>query len=262
MSLETIKTHMNEHHANNLKDLVLKYAKFEPKEVMLENVTKDGLFIKADGKEVFAPFPQVTEEKDYKNAIIALCQSATQHNDDKKNEKIVEEIEMFKNEFESVLLASLSRDNKPHISYSPLLRYADRYFLYISEVAQHCGNLKANPDKVQIIFIEDESKTKTIIARKRLTYDAHVKFLPRDDFFDKVYDNFEKRVENINKSGGVSTIRGMTDFHLVEIDFQEGRFVKGFGSAYQIDKHGKVSHIGGGKGGMPHTMPHGHTKKH
>ena len=154
--------------------------------------------------------------------------------------------------------SSISSQKEPHISYSPLLKHDGKFYLYVSEVAKHCGNLKANPNAVQLMFIEDESKTKALVARKRLTYDVSVEFLPRDDLFDRVYDSFEKRVEELGKGGGVSTIRQMTDFHLLRINFKEGRFVKGFGSAYQIDAHGKVSHVGGGKGGIPHNMPHKH----
>lgn len=262
MSLDSIKSHMNEHHADNLKDLVIKYGAFEPKSATLENVTKDGLFIKADGKEVFAPFPQVTEEKDYKDAIIALCKSVKSGDDNAKNEKVAHEIKEFKNSFDSVLIASLTKDKSPHLSYSPLLKHEDKFYLYVSEVAAHTQNLRDNPESVQVMFIEDESKSKTIIARKRLTYDVSVEFLPRDSNFEHVFNDFEKHVESIGKGGGVSTIRQMTDFHLVRLHFKQGRFVKGFGAAYNVDSHGKVSHVGGGKGGIPHNMPHGHGGGH
>lgn len=249
MSVTNIIEHMNNHHAAELAGLVKLYGGFEAKDIALIDVAEEGMKIKADGKEVFAPFPSKTAPKDYKDAIIGLCMAISKKDD---HAAIASEIESFKDEFNTILLSTISKDNKPHISYSPLLRYEGSYYLYVSEVAAHCQNLRANPDSVQAMFIEDESKTKSILARKRLTCDASVTFLPRDAFFDKVYDSFEARV---GKSGGVGQVRTMQDFHLVKLQFKDGRFVKGFGQAYNIDSQGKVSHVGAG---MPHAMPHKH----
>lgn len=244
MSIASIIEHMNNHHSAELLGLVKLYGGFEAKVATLKDVNENGMKIQADGQEVFAPFPAKTEEKDYKDAIIKLCMAIS-----KSNTQIADEIESFKEEFNTILLVSLSKDNKPHISYSPLLRYDGEYYLYISEVAPHCQNLRANPDATQVMFIEDENKTKNILARKRLTYDVSATFMPRDDLFDKVYDSFESRV---GKGGGVTQIRAMQDFHLVKLCFNTGRFVKGFGQAYHIDSKGKIEHIGGG------NMPHKH----
>ena len=57
MNLESILTHMNEHHTGELKALVSRYGGFQAKEAKLTNVSTDGLSILADGTEVFAPFP-------------------------------------------------------------------------------------------------------------------------------------------------------------------------------------------------------------
>lgn len=249
MSVTSIIEHMNNHHSSELIGLVKLYGGFEVKSATLVEVNENGMKIQADEKEVFAPFPTKTEEKDYKDEIIKLCMSIS-----KKDSQISDEIESFKEEFNTVLLTSLSKDNKPHISYSPLLRYNGEYYLYISEVAAHCQNLRTNSNAVQIMFIEDESKAKSILARKRLTYDIDVEFMPKDSLFDKIYDSFENRV---GKGGGVSQVRTMQDFHLVKIHFKTGNFVKGFGQAYTIDSNNKIHHIGG-SGGMPHAMPHKH----
>ncbi|STQ86531.1 HugZ family heme oxygenase [Helicobacter muridarum] len=248
MSVESIKEHMNSHHIEELKGLVKLYGGFDANQVNLINVNSTGLTIQADSKEIFAPFPTKTEEKDYKNAIIALCSAIS-----KKPDNIKQEIAEFIESFNTILLSTISPSNFPNISYSPLLRYDNNYFIYISEIAEHYTNLKNNP-KLQVMFIEDEAKTKTILARKRLIYDTQAEFMPRDSFFDKVYDAFEQRMGG--KSGGIGTVREMNDFHLVKLSFKNGRYVKGFGQAYKIAEDGEVSHMGGGKGGMPHAMPH------
>lgn len=254
MNLESILTHMNDHHTRELKSLVNRYGGFQAKEAKLTNISANGLTIIADNTEVFVPFPNPTQEADYKNAIIALCKGLDTQ-DNAQDDAIAREIEAFKDTFNSILLASLSPQNLPHLSYSPLLRYEGAYYLYISEVAQHFANLQANPKSAQVMFIQDEKEAQMLLARKRLTYDVSVEFLPRDELFEKVYDSFESRV---GKGGGVSAVRGMLDFHIVRVHFGQGRFVKGFGQAYEISEQGNISHIGGK--GMPHTMPHTHKK--
>ncbi len=246
MNLSIILEHMNEHHLAELLGLVKHYGGFEAKAATLTNVTEDGMYIQSEGKEVFAPFPTKTEAKDYKDAIIALCSTIS-----KKNDQIKDEVDSFKDEFNTVLLATLSKDNKPHVSYSPLLRYQGDYYLFVSEVAPHCQHLKDNKESVQIMFIEDETKAKTLLARKRVTYDVNVEFLPRSDFYNQVFDSFEERV---GKIAGMAQVRTMDDFHLLKITFKEGRYVKGFGQAYQIDDKGNLGHVRGDSNGMPHKM--------
>ena len=256
MSIDSIKTHMNSHHVEELKVLVRQYGSFDPASVSLEGLSAEGLTILADGREVFAPFPSKTEEKDYKNAIIALCTSASKAAGAPKDDtsKLKAEIEGFKDSVLTIVLSTLSPEGQPNVSYASLLRYEGQDFIYISQVAEHYANLRANPS-LQIMFIEDESKAKTILARKRLVYNATAEFLPRDDFFDKVYDSFEKKA---GASSGVGQVRGMMDFHLVRLNLKDGRFVKGFGKAYNLGVDGSISHIGGGAGASgPHGNPHG-----
>lgn len=246
MNLSIILEHMNEHHLAELLGLVKHYGGFEAKEAKLTNVTEDGMYIQSEGKEIFAPFPTKTDSQNYKDAIIALCSTIS-----KKNDQIADEVNTFKKEFNTVLLATLSKDNKPHVSYSPLLRYQDEYYIYVSEVAPHCQHLKDNQDSVQVMFIEDEDKAKTILARKRVTYDVSVEFLPRNDFYNQVFDSFEERV---GKIAGMTQVRMMDDFHLLKVNFKNGRYVKGFGQAYEIDNQGNLCHVRGDSNGMPHKM--------
>lgn len=257
MSIETILTHMNEHHNKELKDLVSHFAGFSANDVRLVDVSNNGLKIIADNRDVFAPFPSPVAKEEYKNAIISLCMSISSK-DSKQDSALLDEIHSFISGFNTILLSSLSKDNKAHISYAPLLRYENNYYIYISEMANHCENLRTNPNASQVMFIEDERDANSILARKRLTYDISVEFMPRDELFEKVFDAFEAKV---GKGGGVSTVRGMSDFHLVKLNFMLGRFVKGFGQAYLIKQDGSIEHLGG-KGGNPHGNPHAYGNPH
>ena len=103
------------------------------------------------------------------------------------------------------------------------------------------------------MFIEDECKAKTILARKRLRYRAHARFVERGcEEFEKTLDFLESKMDG---NSGIKTIRNFPDFHLIELQFKGGRFVKGFGQAYLILENGTIQHLGG-NGGNPHENPH------
>ena len=127
-------------------------------------------------------------------------------------------------------------------SYAPIISLDGKYYIYISAIAEHYDNLKRNPNQAEVMFLEDESKAKSIIVRTRLCYKASARFIPREDpIVEKVLD---KLAETMNDVGGIKTIREFTDFDLVELTFGTGRFVRGFGQAYLIDANGEISHIG------------------
>ncbi len=96
-------------------------------------------------------------------------------------------------------------------------------YIYISEVSEHFNNIKVNPNNIEIMFLEDESKAASVILRKRLRYRVNASFLERGERFDQIYDEFEKQTGG---EGGIKTIRKMFDFHLVKLEFKKGRFVK------------------------------------
>ncbi|EFN2928214.1 HugZ family heme oxygenase, partial [Campylobacter lari] len=96
-----------------------------------------------------------------------------------------------------------------------------------------------------IMFLEDECKAVSAILRKRLRYKCEAIFMQKDEKFDEIYDEF---LSQNNNDESIKMIKNMQDFHLIKLNFKEGRFVKGFGQAYdikaQIITHakGKISH--------------------
>ncbi|PAF54542.1 HugZ family heme oxygenase [Helicobacter sp. 13S00482-2] len=249
MEVQSILNHMNEHHLSELIALLKKFGQLnEPKDVKLTKVDMLGLDISYDGnKNLRIEFPQkVTDPHNgLKNAIVELCQSVPKTLD---IESVEREIKEFTKEMNSIILSSLSPSGEVVCSYAPLLRYENKCYIYVSEVAEHYGSLRANPDNLQVMFLEDESKAKLVILRKRLRYKARAKFIERGSEFDKIFDSF---VNEVGESGGIKTIRNMMDFHLIHLEFIKGRFVKGFGQAYDI-VDGEISYIGGE--GNPHKI--------
>lgn len=249
MEFQSIITHMNEHHKSELISLLKKFGQIkDPKNIELKAVDIGGLDISyEDGKILRIDFPKKADnnKESITKAVIELCQSIEKTLDAPEVKK---ELEDFMNGFGSVVISSLSPDNEVICSYAPLLRYEDKYYIYISQVSEHYKSIKSNPKNLEIMFLEDESSAKSVILRKRVRFRAEASFIERNDEFDKVFDTFEKTTEGM---GGIKTIRNMEDFHLVKLEFGKGRFVKGFGQAYDI-KNGEISYIGGA--GNPHKF--------
>ena len=249
MTFESIISHMNEHHKENLIDLCKSLNK-NPVNVELKSVDFEGLDILCDGEELRINFDEKADESTIKYAIIKLCKDAKKDSgtDFKMDSKIKEEIENFKKSFKSVSLATLSEDKEVLCSYAPFINTEEGNFIYISEVSEHFDSIKANPKNIEVMFLEDECKASSVILRKRLRYKSEASFIQRGEFFDKIYDEFERQTKFASE---IKTIRTMLDFHLIKLDFKKGRFVKGFGQAYDIE-NGEVKHVKSSSKGHPH----------
>ncbi len=251
MDFTSILKHMNEHHQGEMIGLCKKFGNVkEVKSVELKSVDFEGLDLVYDGKDLRVEFPKKADPSTIKQAIIDLCMSVPQT---LEFEKVKEEIKEFKKEFGSCVLATITDDGFPLSSYSPLIQMEDKNYIYISATAEHFDNIKNNPQKIEVMFLEDECKAKSVILRKRLRYKAQARFVARDcEEFNKALDCLES---SMGGAGGIKTIRGFSDFHLIELVFGAGRFVKGFGQAYNITQQGQIEHIG--ISGNPHQKPHG-----
>jgi len=152
-------------------------------------------------------------------------------------------MEEFRASCGSVMMASTGPKGLL-VSYAPYANVDGRHFIYISEIADHYHNLRA-VDEISLQFIEDEGKAANIAARIRSNANAKICFLERNDEFEEIMDNFEELHGNIYQ-----VLRGMEDFHLIELKLGEGSFVKGFGLAFDVEADGEVVHKKGleGKG--------------
>lgn len=151
-----------------------------------------------------------------------------------------EEIEAFKTGFHSACLATLNAKGEVICSYAPIIQTKNGDYLYISELSEHFEGIYTHPENIEVLFIEDESKTVSVILRKRLRLKANASIIQRGVEFERVYDEFEK--QNVNDES-IKTIRHLLDFHLIKLDYKGGRFVKGFGQAYELLENGEVKHI-------------------
>lgn len=255
MSYESMITHMNNHHQNEMIALCKKFGNaIEVNDVRLESVDLAGLNLVYNGDiSLRIEFPQKATDDTLKDSIISICQSANTPD----TSAIAKEIAEFKQEFGSILIASVDENGQAICSYAPLMQLDNKAYIYISAVAEHFQSISNNPEKIEVMFLEDECKAKSVILRKRLKYRAKAHFIKRESSeFENALNSLESAMGG---AGGIKTIRQMTDFHLIELQLGLGRFVKGFGQAYDILPNGEIRHVGGGN---PHTRtnPHTHQK--
>lgn len=177
-----------------------------------------------------------------------------------KLEQAQEEYQGFIQKKKSIILSTVSQDGSPNASYAPFVIDDDKnIYIYISGLSKHTGNLEST-GKASVMFIDDESETKQIFARKRLTYDCKAEKISKEGSgFEAVSalftESFGEMISNFNK---------MPDFRVIKLSPQSGLFVIGFGAAFQIQ--GKdlntLIHMTGG-GGHGHGHAHGaHAHEH
>ena len=146
------------------------------------------------------------------------------------------EVSAFIESFRSVVMASVSPEGIPHASTAPFVREGGRFYILISTVAQHGRNLLSSRT-VSLLFAEDEAQTLQPFARKRVTLDAEVSEVDRNDpGFSEGIERFKERFD----PDLVASLSGMGDFHLFELSVIGGSAVAGFGKAYRLDQNLEV----------------------
>lgn len=156
-------------------------------------------------------------------------------------EKAQAEYESFPQAFQSVIISTISKEGIPNSSYAPfVIDEAKNIYIYISDLATHTQNLYANP-RVSVLFIDDETKTNNIFARRRLSFDCIATLIARDtDTWNTIVDQFQERFGEM-----IEVLKSLGDFRIFQLTPSAGRFVIGFGTAYKIsgDNLNQLIHI-------------------
>lgn len=246
---DRILNHMNEDH-NEVLALYVQYfnKRNDVYEAKLIDVNEEEMILRVNGSEdVKVKFTKRTELKDMHMEMVKMAKiarkelgiPAPEKYKDKnhlKEEEFKIEISDFVREFRSVILGTVTSEGEPNVTYAPFLRFRGDNYIFISTTGDHFDNLKNN-GKLEVLFIEDEVKTKEISVRTRVRYTAKAEFLERNAQFEEVMDEFQKN-NNMMKM-----TRTMKDFYLVKLKFIKGRYVKGIGKAYDINENGDVTQL-------------------
>ncbi|MBM3963646.1 MAG: HugZ family protein [Planctomycetes bacterium] len=140
----------------------------------------------------------------------------------------------------TVILATASPDGVPNASYAPFVDYDGSFFVLVSGLAKHTGNLLST-EWCHALFITDEKETVNVFARKRLSYNCeafvveiHGKMKNESDALraDTVLAMMEERF-----GPTIKMLRSLPDFRLIELKPSDGTLVLGFGQAIPV--HGR-----------------------
>ncbi|MGY4677112.1 heme utilization protein HutZ [Pasteurella sp. P03HT] len=148
------------------------------------------------------------------------------------------EIQELKAQCKTIMLATVGSDGNPNVSYAPFAISNGEYQVFISTIARHARNLQEVP-KVSLMLIEDESKSRQIFARRRLSFDATARIVERET------DEWKEGIAALKARQGnlIDELSRMKDFHLFSFKPTQGLFVKGFGQAFQVSNDDLVSFV-------------------
>ena len=135
----------------------------------------------------------------------------------------------------TLLLSTHSEAGNADISYAPYVREDATFYIFVSELAQHTKNLLAHP-QASVLFIEAESESANLFARQRLTLDCQAREI------HKTNPIYAHQLEAMTEKFGavIDVLRGLTDFHLLALTPNHGRFVAGFGKTFEVDATGHI----------------------
>ncbi|CZF82041.1 Pyridoxamine 5'-phosphate oxidase [Grimontia celer] len=157
------------------------------------------------------------------------------------------EIQEFRDSRNTLQLGSVDKEGKPHTSYAPFAFSEMGYYILVSDLATHGQNLKYCK-AVSIMMIEDESEARSIFARRRLSFDTNAELIERDSehwttAIQVMRDRLGEMIDNLSQLG---------DFNLYRLNPVIGRYVKGFGQAFDVSGEDMLSVI---------HLNEGHVKK-
>lgn len=165
------------------------------------------------------------------------------------------ELQRLHEENITLLMATVDDEQIAHASYTPFAVVDGNYYIFIADIAYHTQHVKNRPI-FDIMIVDDESKTRNIYARKRVTYQVEATEVPRENA------EFEAGLAALTERAGktVNVLRDMGDFHLFKLSPRKGVLVTGFGKAFRLNPkdQSKTTHLTGidGKGhGRGHGIP-------
>jgi hypothetical protein len=138
------------------------------------------------------------------------------------------------------LLATLEADQTPSASYAPLVWLDGRGYLFLSDLAGHTRNLRSCP-ALGPLLIEGEDSSANAFARRRITLQGEACVVEREDAsFATVLAEFHRRFGQV-----MALLESLPDFHLFRLELRRGRYIRGFGQAYELSGEGltQLAHI-------------------
>ncbi|MFC5471787.1 HugZ family protein [Cohnella suwonensis] len=168
-------------------------------------------------------------------------------------EKVKLQYLTFASSLKTLMLGTVDDGGNPFVSYAPFVKLNGKLYVYISSIAHHYRHIENHP-AVDAMLIEDESASANLFARQRARFVCTAVNVGNEGN-EEVFAQFEERFGK----GMIGMLRGL-DFSLFELTAREGRYVAGFGQAFDIDLAGeKFEHVA--RDGHKQASPSDHAPK-
>ena len=128
----------------------------------------------------------------------------------------------------NLILNLLDDEGKPFASYAPFAKKDGKLYIYISQIAEHYGFMEKN-EYVDALLIADESATINKFATQRVRWSCtpnNIGNVGHDEIFELFNTDHGTKMMDL--------LRGL-DFSLFELTPLQGRYVVGFGMAFDLD---------------------------
>lgn len=148
---------------------------------------------------------------------------------ERASDEIVGELTVLRESQRSVILATVDSAGYPEASYAPYIcDERDTFYILVSQLARHTRNLEVDR-RASLLFIEPEDLARQIFARRRLTYLCEAEPIARDT------PRWRAQLAVMQRCFGavVGQLSRLPDFRLFRLVPLEGRYVRGFGQAFQ-----------------------------
>lgn len=132
----------------------------------------------------------------------------------------------------TLVVSTIDENGAPFISYAPFVKVNGKLYIYISRISDHYRYVEGNT-RIHVMLIADESQTPNAFARERARWACKPKNIGNDgqeDIFGEFSLKFGDKMMNM--------LRGL-DFSLFELTPLHGRYVIGFGQAFDVDLAGE-----------------------
>lgn len=159
----------------------------------------------------------------------------------KQPDEVISRFNGLKAETMSLMLGTVGKQGLPRTSYAPFVLESGNFYIYLSGLSEHTAELIANP-VASILLIEDEAAADQIFARARVSYMCDSGVIERDGSkYEHILGLFSARF-----GGVIDVLKSLPDFVLFELTPRSGRFITGFGQAYDLsgDQLDILEHIG------------------
>lgn len=139
------------------------------------------------------------------------------------------EFRSLRDQSRNALIATQGSSQSPEASYAPIVWHDASGYLFLSELASHTRNLRHNP-AIGLLLLEDEASVQNPFARRRISLQGQVHLVAREDQrFAAVIDLFHRQFGKV-----MELIEPLPDFHLFRVEIHAGRYIRGFGQAYEL----------------------------